>query len=73
MTKPTDEQIWAAVYAASFVAEARGHAFERGYGWGDYVDSDKPGADDVAAGNAEDAATLANWAVEALKRVRENE
>lgn len=61
MTKPTDEQIWAAVFAAAFVAEARDHAVTRGQGWREFTSGTK----ELPIGTAGDAATLADCAVEA--------
>lgn len=63
---PTDEQIWAAVFATHFEAQAREHAYNRGHGWSEWIG----GETELAAGAAEDAATLADWAVAALKKAR---
>jgi len=67
--KPTDEQVWAAVFAAKFVADAKDRAETKGYGWQEWVG----GETDSALGAAEDAATLADWAVAALRKVNRDD
>lgn len=61
---PSAQEIWAAVFAAAFVAEARESAVTLGQGWGEWC----TGESERAVGAAGDAATLADAAVVALKK-----